>query len=222
MTRLLLLGSPLLGPRVWAPLADELVRRGRQVSVAQPARRVESPADVVRGFLEAVPPGAPVVLVPHSNAGLYVAAVAAAVPVQGLVFVDAGLPSPLLRAPTAPDWLRERLADLVGPDGLLPPWTRWWPEADVDGLFPDPDTRRAVELEQPRLPLAYFDAEVPSPSGWESRRPAYLAFGQTYAEELDTARRRGWPTAVLAGEHLHVLVDPVSVADSVVRLGARD
>ena|SRR6478672_6941331 len=218
MTRLLLLGSPLLGPRVWAPLADELVRRGRQVSVAQPARRVESPADVVRAFLEAVPPGEPVVLVPHSNAGLYVAAVAAAVPVQGLVFVDAGLPSPLLRAPTAPDWLRERLADLVGPDGLLPPWTRWWPEADVDGLFPDPDTRRAVELEQPRLPLAYFDAEVPTPVGWERLPAAYLAFGDAYADERAEAVRRGWPVATERGGHLHMLVDPAGVADALTGL----
>ena len=218
MTRLLLLGSPLLGPRVWAPLADELVRRGRQVSVAQPARRVKSPADVVRAFVKAVPPGEPVVLVPHSNAGLYVAALAAAAPVRGVVFVDGGLPSPAPSVPTAPAWLRERLAGLAGPGGTLPPWTEWWPEADTAGLFPDPDTRRAVEREQPRLPLAYFDAEVPTPPGWEQLPAAYLAFGDAYAEERAEAVRRGWPVATLPGDHLHMLVDPAGVADALTGL----
>src|SRR4051794_41204956 len=110
MTPVVLLGSPLLGPRVWHPLAAELVRRGHAVTVAQPSRPVQSPADVVHAFLEAVPPGEPPILVPHSNAGLYVAPVAAAGPTRGVGFVDAGLPAPSPSAPTAPDWLRERLA----------------------------------------------------------------------------------------------------------------
>jgi hypothetical protein len=201
-------------------VAEILRRRGYDVVVPALPGRIATPADVVAGFLDAVPDVAGTVLVPHSNAGLYVGTLAAERSVEGIVFVDAGLPSEGPATPTAPPEFREFLRGLADADGLLPPWTGWWPDTRV--LFPDDDTRAAVEAEQRRLPLAYFDAEVPSPSGWESRRPAYLAFGQTYAEELDTARRRGWPTAVLAGEHLHVLVDPVSVADSVVRLGARD
>jgi hypothetical protein len=218
LTPMVLLGSPLLGPRVWVPLAAELVRRGRAVSVAQPSRPVESPADVVRAFLEAVPPGEPPILVPHSNAGLYVAQVAAAVPSRGVVFVDAGLPTPSPSAPTAPDWLRERLAGLADADGLLAPWTQWWPDSDVAALFPDARTRRDLEAEEPRLPLAYFDAEVPTPPGWERLPAAYLAFGDTYADERAEAVRRAWPVSTLPGGHLHMLVDPTGVAAALTGL----
>jgi hypothetical protein len=221
VTPVVLLGSPLLGPRVWAPLAAELVRRGRPVSVAQPSGRVETPADVLRAFLEAVPSGEPAILVPHSNAGLYVAQVAAAVRVRGVVFVDAGLPTSAPCAPTAPDWLREHLAGLADALGVLPPWTEWWPEPDVTALFPDAVTRRVVEAQEPRLPLAYFDAEVPTPPGWEQLPAAYLAFGDTYADERAEAVRRAWPVSTLPGGHLHMLVDPTGVADALTGLADR-
>jgi hypothetical protein len=153
----------------------------------------------------------PLVLVPHSNAGLYAAALAAARDVLGLVFVDAGLPADAPTTPTAPPRFREFLATLAGDDGLLPVWTRWWPPEEVEGLFPDVGSRVAVEAEQARLPLGYFDGEVPSPPGWEHLPAAYLAFGDTYDEERAAAGRRGWPTERLSGGHLHQLVDPPAV-----------
>ena len=218
MTLLALLPSPLLGQAAWSRVAVLLRERGLRVTEVGLPERVTSVRDVLTGFAAALPVSEPVVLVPHSNAGLYVAALAAAVPVRGVVFVDAGLPSSAPSVPTAPDWLRERLAGLAGPDGTLPPWAGWWPEADTAGLFPDPDTRRAVEREQPRLPLAYFDAEVPTPPGWERLPAAYLAFGDTYAEERAEAVRRGWPVATVPGDHLHMLVDPAGVADALTGL----
>ena len=168
-----------------------------------------------------MPPGEPVVLVPHSNAGLYAAALAAARPVQAVVFVDAGLPSAAPATPTAPPGFRARLAGLAGDDGRLPPWTRWWPDQDLSQLFPDEDSRAAVEAEQRRLPLSYFDAEVPSPAGWERLPAAYLGFGETYADERTEAEARGWPVETLEGLHLHQLVDPGGVADALLRLLGR-
>ena len=217
MTHLALLPSPLLGPAAWSPVAAALRERGVRVTEVRLPERITSPGDVLTGFVAALP-DKPVVLVPHSNAGLYVAALAAEVPVQGMLFVDAGLPSLTASSPTAPGWLRARLGELVGPDGMLPPWTEWWPEADVAGLFPDPATRRAVEREQPRLPLAYFDAEVPTPAGWEQLPAAYLAFGDAYADERAEAVRRGWPVSTLRGGHLHLLVDPAGVAAALTGL----
>ncbi len=82
MTSVVLLASPLLGPSVWAPVADELGARGLAVTVPRLPDRVDSPADVLEGFLERMPLGEPAVLVPHSNAGLYAPALAAARPVQ--------------------------------------------------------------------------------------------------------------------------------------------
>jgi hypothetical protein len=110
-----------------------------------------------------------------------------------------------------------RMAD---EDGLLPPWTSWWPDADTAALFPDAATRAAVEAEQPRLPVSYFDKHVPTPPGWVGLLAAYLGFGDTYAEEQTWARRRGWPVETVAGRHLHQLVDPDGVAEAVLRLAA--
>jgi pimeloyl-ACP methyl ester carboxylesterase len=214
--RLILLPSPLLGPSVWAPVAETLRGQGYDVSVPGLPDRIENPADVLDAFVAGTP-DEPCVLVPHSNAGLYAAALAAERPVEGLVFVDARLPEGHATA-TAEPTFRAYLEGLVDPNGLLPPWTRWWPNADVGVLFPDASTRGQVEAEQRRLPLSYFDRDVPAPPGWEALPAAYLAFGETYTEERALARERGWPVETLAGEHLHQLVDPVAVADSVVRL----
>ena len=218
MTRLVLLPSPLLGPAVWTPVAGLLAADGHRVTVPGSRAAVGSPDDVVRDLLEALPANDPVTLVPHSNAGLYVAAVAAARPVESLVFVDAGLPSVARSTPTAPPWLREQLRRLVGDDGRLPPWTAWWPTEDTDRLLPNAEVRAAVEHEQRRLPLSYFEADMPTPAGWERLPSAYLAFGDTYADERAEAVRRGWPVETLEGEHLHPLVDPGAVADALVRL----
>ena len=85
-------------------------------------------------------------------------------------------------------------------------------------VFPDAETRAEVEAEQPRLPLSYFRARLRVPDGWARRPCAYLAFGDTYAEEVAFAREHGWPVTVLDGRHLHQLHDPAAVGAAVVAL----
>jgi hypothetical protein len=177
--------------------------------------------DVLDGFAAALPATEPVVLVPHSNAGLYVAALASRRPVEAVVFADALLPGAGPETPTTSGGLRTMLAGLADERGLLPRWTRWWPEADTAGLFPDDETRRSVEAAEPRLPYSYFEESVPSPPGWEDLPAAYLAFGDTYAEERAEAVRRGWPAVTLPGAHLHPLVDPGGVATALWALLGR-
>ena len=218
MTTVVLLASPFLGPASWAPVADELRERGHAVTVPRLPRGVATPEDVLAGWLPQLPDDDDLVLVPHSNAGLYVAALAAARAVCAVVFVDAALPSDGPTTPTAPAGLRETMAGLAGQDSLLPPWTRWWPEESVEDLFPDRATQGEVEAEQPHLPLGYLRALVPSPPGWDELPAAYVGFGDTYAEEQALARERGWPVETRDGRHLHQLVDPAGVADLLVRL----
>lgn len=213
-----LLPSTLLGPAVWEPVAADLRRRGHEVLVPPTHLGVNRPEDVLGQLRQDVPDDRPVVLVPHSNVGLYAAALAAERTVAAIVFVDARLPSGEPTTATAPPEFRKHLASLVEPDGLLPGWTHWWPEEEVAALFPDAATRAAVESEQSRLPLAYFEAAVPSPSGWRAVPAAYLAFGEGYARERAEAERRGWPTRTLDGGHLHMLVDPDGVAEVLVGL----
>jgi hypothetical protein len=211
--RIVLVPSTLLGPAVWAPVAAVLVDRGWRVQVLASHEDVQGPDDVLRRLLAQIPPGEPVLLVPHSNAGLYVAALAVERDVRGIVFVDSRLPSDAPTTPTASPEFRAYLAGLVGPDGRLPPWTEWWPGEDVDSLFPHRRVRAVVEAEQPRLPLAYFDDQVPTPLGWTGLPAAYVAFGQgAYEDEVAEARTRGWPIERMTGRHLHQLVDPDGVA----------
>ena len=221
MPHVALLPSPLLGPVVWSGVAILLRERGHLVTEIELPDRIGSVADVLDGFSSQLAGSEPVVLVPHSNAGLYVAALAAQRPVAAVVFADALVPGPDPATPTTSPAVRSMLADLADEEGLLPPWTRWWPGEDTGSLFPDTETRRSVERAERRLPYSYFEESVPSPPGWEDLPAAYLAFGDTYAEERAEAGRRGWPVATLTGAHLHPLVDPAGVAEALEGLLAR-
>lgn len=216
-----LLPSPLLGPAVWEPVAEQLRGAGWSVAVCRQAAPVTTGADVLAGFLDAVPAGRPVALVPHSNAGLYAPEIAGRRHVVATVFVDAALPIPRStrgEASLAPPGFLGFLDGLADADGVLPPWTRWWPDADVDVLFPDRASRLRLEQEQQCLPLAYFHDTVPVPVGWTDAANAYLAFGDTYADERQLAEEWGWPVTTLTGEHLHQLVAPTDVAAALTTL----
>jgi hypothetical protein len=203
---LLLLNSPLVGPGTWSPVRDRLRALGREVLVADP-REVQA--------------AGPVVLVPHSNAGLFAPGLAERVDAAATVYVDAALADEGPDTAMAPPDLMAHLRTLMDPDGMLPPWSRWWPAEALDGLFPDDETRAALERQQPRLPLAYFNRRLPVPEGWTQRPAAYLAFGETYAAELARARGLGWPVERLEGRHLHLLHQPDEVAAAILRLEAQ-
>jgi hypothetical protein len=214
VTDLLLVPSPLLGPSTWASTASWLAERGQTVRVADTSG-VRAPADLVEAVVAAAG-DRPVVLVPHSNAGLAVPTLGARLDLRATVFVDAALPLAEGETAMAPPGLLALLDGLVDHDGLLPPWTEWWD--DLTGLFPDAASRSTVEAEQPRLPLSYFTSTLPVPDGWASGACAYLAFGDTYADEIAFARARAWPVDVLPGRHLHQLHDPAGVGAAVLRL----
>lgn len=218
---LCLLPSPLLGPACWRAVGGWLTAADWEVArVPPPQGDIRTGNDVVAAFLAAIPADREAVLVAHSNAGLFVPVVTESRPrVTGYVFVDAGLPrAGAERVPMIPAGFYDMIAGLADGDGLLPVWTAWWGDEDLSGLFPDDRVRAEVEAEQRRLPLSYFAEQVPVPPGWPSRPGAYLAFGAGYAGELAVARELGWPTRTLAGEHLHMLVNPAQVAAAVAGL----
>ncbi|WP_353953170.1 hypothetical protein V6K52_06995 [Knoellia sp. S7-12] len=214
----LLLPSPLVGPAAYAVLAEAFRANGRSATVAALPRQVRSGQDVIDTFRRAVAEYSPELVVAHSNAGLVAPAVADGIPI---VFMDAALPPSSGECAMAPPAMMSHLEGLADDGGLLPQWTLWWDAADVAPLFPDEATRHRVEADLPRLPLAYFRTSVRPPDCWESGPRAYLAFGETYADELAGARRLGWPTSVVdGGLHLHHLHDPSGVARLVLDLAA--
>jgi pimeloyl-ACP methyl ester carboxylesterase len=215
-----LIHSPSVGPRTWQPVAHRLAALGWAAAVPSLLNVTDHGppfwprvVDAVRAGLGTGRQDQGVVLVAHSNAGLFIPVITAALAgqVRGCVFVDAAPPPASGAAPVAPPELLALLRDKAS-GGLLPPWTDWWDEEEVAPLFPDQATRQAVTEEQPRLPLSYFEASVPVPAGWEAHLCAYLLFGPPYDELATEARGRGWVVKQLPGAHLHQLVDPGGVA----------
>ncbi len=224
-----LMHSPSVGPLTWEPVATRLTASGA-VAVVPPllgAADAGPPfwpaiARAVGDAVDRLDADRPVVLVAHSNAGLFVPVVVAAArrPVAGCLFVDAALPARDGPTPVAPPELLEFLRPKATA-GRLPPWTAWWDESEVAALFPDARTRRAVTAEQPRLPLSYYEQRVPVPAGWDDTACGYLLFGPAYESEVQEARDRGWDVDHVPGRHLHQLVDPDTVTARIIAMAAR-
>lgn len=215
-----LVHSPSVGPATWRPVAGQLASAGYQVRVPSLLHvgSGEPPfwpriAEAVRDGIGEIPAERSLVLVAHSNAGLFLPTVRAGLdhPVAASVFVDAALPARTGPTPVAPPELLEFLRPLAV-DGTLPRWTDWWDEADIAPMFGDPAMRQKVVAEQPTLPLAYYEQSVPVPRGWDDHPCSYLLFGPPYEDTATDARERGWRTAHLPGAHLHQIIDPAGTA----------
>jgi hypothetical protein len=226
---IVLVHSPSVGPSTWRPVADLLTAAGHRVrvpSLLEVAVGGEPPfwprvASAVRDELKEIPTDHPLVLVAHSNAGLFLPSIRAGLdrPVAASVFVDAALPARTGETAVAPPELLDFLRPMAV-DGILPRWTDWWDEADVAPMFADPAMRQRVVAEEPTLPLSYYEQTVPVPAGWDDHPCSYLLFGPPYEDMAEDARERGWRTAHLPGAHLHQIVDPAGTARHILGLAA--
>lgn len=70
----------------------------------------------------------------------------------------------------------------------------------------------------PRLPVAFYDEEVPVPPDWSTGPCAYLQLSDAYADEYDVAADAGWPRSIVNGAHLSISTDPVTVLDAIEEL----
>ena len=116
---------------------------------------------------------------------------------------------------------RLNLLRAMATEGRLPQWTAWWDEDDVALLFPDRRTRLSVSAEQSRLPLSYYEQQIPVPGGWDNQPCGYLLFGPPYDRMAQEARERDWDVEQVPGGHLHQLVDPDAVAARIVAMTGR-
>ncbi|GAA1274102.1 hypothetical protein GCM10009658_14490 [Planotetraspora silvatica] len=172
----LLVHSPSVGPSTWTPVGEVLRSRGHRAVVPSLVDVTAGPGPywprVVERVTAAVPSGGPVAIVAHSNAGLFVPLIAQALGgrVSRCLFVDAALPSRRGTTTAAEPEFLPFLRSIADESGVLPRWTDWWDEDDVAALFPDDATRRVVVAEQARLPLAYYQEEIPVDEGPGARR----------------------------------------------------
>jgi len=216
-----LVHSPSVGPGTWSAVAGQLTGSGCDVVVPSllAVGQGGTPfwprvAAAVSEQLAGAGGHQPLVLVAHSNAGVFIPVIrrALARSVACSVFVDATVPASRGPTPTAPPEFLPFLRGLADAGGVLPRWTDWWQEPDLAPMFPDPGVRDEITAEQPRLPLAYYEERVPVPKGWNDHPCGYLLFGPPYDAEARKARRRGWSVRSLPGAHLHQTVDPGGVA----------
>jgi hypothetical protein len=215
-----LLPSPLLPATAYARLGEALRSAGTETFTADPRLMDGQNADdLVRRWSD--PAQTESILVAHSNAGMLAPGVRALTdPARRIVFMDAALLPEAGDSPLAPQRFLDMVAGLADDHGLLPPWTRWWPRADLAKVLPD-DLFDAIDRECPRPPVTYFDHRIHAPDEWAASANGYLAFGDTYATELRFAVEHSWPHRRIAGGHLHFLHHPETVADLILDLAAR-
>lgn len=222
--------SPLVGPLTWQPVADEFRRGGGKALVPSLTKATEAGppywahhAAAVADLVQSTSVTGPLVLVAHSGAGPLLPAIRERMelPVAGYLFVDASLPRAgasrldLLDLFESPDVAAE--FRMAAKDGVLPTWRN----EDLRETIPDPALRRRFVAELQPLPLAVYEEPLPVPPEWPDAPCGYLQFSPIYEPWAMHAHRAGWACTQLAGGHFHMLVDPPTVADTLLRLANR-
>lgn len=219
-----LVHSPFLGPASLRPLADALAALGhpavlldlRPSVVAPPVHQV-----LLGAFADAMSEellDGPVVLIGHSGAGPLLPAFADSLEdaVAGLVFVDAGLPTPGRSwRDTVPASLYAELRALSR-EGQLPRWQRWFDADPLATLVTDEALRAEIADEAPEVPIAFLKEERPEVE-WAG--PAgYVLLSEPYEADAASAQELGWPLRRLATHHLAPATDPEPVAVAILEV----
>jgi len=215
-----LIHSPLVGPGMWSPIADELVRRGHAVVVPNLDGDESSGEELwrqhVRAAASRVRDVDRPILVGHSAAGALLPAIreAARAPVSGYIFMDAGLPSTGPRRGSGA--FAKLIDDFYAAGQRFPNWT----DEDLRAIVPDDGRRRALLQQMRPAPSRFWTEAVPLFPGWPDAPCAYLRFAPNpvYDEAAAEATRRGWPHREISGGHFHMLVDPPAVTDALIAL----
>jgi hypothetical protein len=215
----------MMGPGVWADVAQELESRGRTAIVPSLAAVADAPPPQWPVAVETVREAAdsldgPVLLAGHSAAGILLPRIAAAVrhEVPALMFVDCLLPPSAGSAPVGPPPLMAWLRTLAT-KGRVPPLWDWFGDEVMSELVRDEDLRAKLEAEMPSFPVTYFDSRVEMPDGWGDRPSGYVLLGHDfYGATAENARNRGWPVIDLGGGHFAPATRPAAVTDALLEL----
>lgn len=227
----MLVPSFLLGPESWSGVAHVLERLRQDVIVTPTHRTSPRDEDHIGPWLDASlacvpePSDMPMVLVAHSASTPRLALMADRLldlghGVSSIILVNGRIPEDGV-VPTERDSpFMDTLDALERPDGYLPPWHRWWGPMITD-MLPDDEARERVLSEAKPVPRAVFDQPIAAPKLPGEVGLGYLALGEMYRPSFRQARDEGWATTRLGGEHLHMVVDPVTVTGALVSLAGR-
>lgn len=225
--RWLLLPSPLLGTSSWLGVAAALERRQQEAIIARTTMTTTATLDHVTPWVDQILE----IPVPDDDLAVTVVAHSAAVPrvpyvahrlyekgwnIASFICVDGRFPDGRAFTVSEPTF-GPMLDSIVRPDDYLPPWPRWWGSL-IEGLVVDPAARDQVFGEARPIPRTWFDQGCAVPEMPDTIGRAFLSFGPGYAESCKRAAAEGWLTYHLAGDHLHQVVEPEAVANTLVAI----
>ncbi len=220
-----LIHSPLVGGLTWSLVADQM--RQRRLSVLVPFLK-DSPeskepfwkqhAESVSQALAQIPKNILLTLVAHSGAGPLLPAIQQLIvnPITAYVFADAGIPRDgatrldLMKSED-PEWA-EQLQVRLERGEYFPNWS----SDDLREIVPDENLREKLVAEIRPRGLDFFTEPIPVFGGWPDAPCIYILFSAPYERPADQARERGWKTYELRAGHFHMLVDPVTAANTIV------
>ncbi len=228
----LLVPSFVLGPETWRGVDEVMTLLGQECIVPPSINSTTADDRFVEPWVDAVVESVPsdlmgeVVVVGHSAACPRLPLVAhrlieAGHEVVSVILVNGRFPAEDGMSPVEADRpLADMLDSIVRPDDYLPPWYLWW-GGMVSDMLPDEEVRARVFGEAKPTPRALFDEPISVPNLPDSVEMAFLATGDMYAMGYERAQEEGWHVARLDGEHLHLVVDPVTVAGTLLSLVGR-
>lgn len=220
-----LIHSPLVGPRTWSPVAEEMLRRGWGVLVPNlkdsPGSKEpfwKQHAESVSQALADIPNETPFILVAHSGAGPLLPAIRHLIPnpVRAYVFADAGIPRDTasrldLMKSEDPEWANDFQKQLERGE-RFPAWSF----DDLQEVIPHESLRRQMVTELRPRGLDFFTEPIPVFKGWPDAPGVYIQFSAPYDQPAAQAGQAGWPTYKLDSGHFHMLVEPVIVTDLLI------
>jgi len=138
-------------------------------------------------------------------------------PVHANVFVDAGIhrdgESRLsLMLEENFEWANQLQAELERGD-QFPNWS----SDDLREIIPDKNLREQLVAELHPRGLDFFKEPIPVFQGWPDAPCIYILFSSPYASAEIQARQSGWKTYKLDAGHVHMLVDPQTVTDVIIK-----
>jgi hypothetical protein len=83
---------------------------------------------------------------------------------------------------------------------------------------PDPTRRTAIEADEPRVPLSFYEA--PRPRAPLPAHAGYVLLSEAYRAEAERATALGWAVVERPSTHLGLVTDPDDVADAILEVVA--
>ena len=221
-----LVHSPLVGPFTWQLVCEALVGQGFKAIIPtlldDPSSTLpywQHHADSVARELAHIPNNETIVLVAHSGAGPLLPVIRRRLThsICVYVFVDAGIPRDKLSRIDLmkledPQWGEQFHTSLLNGE-QFPTWTA----DDLQEIIPEADTRRKLTAEIHPRSLSFFTEPIPVYDGWPDAPCIYIQFSEAYNWDAMQAKKSGWPVYKMKAGHFHMLVEPLAVADLMIK-----